>query len=108
MAKLEICPVCGVEPTMGYACGEYFTSCEDPKCPVGGHGFYEMHSSEVAQIEAWNKRVRAWAVPGRVYCGCCDYSRDSDMRCMCENSQWAGVPVKPDNYCSHGIPRSEE
>ena len=42
-----------------------------------------------------------------VHCGACDYSRDSDMRCMCEQSQWAGLQVSPDNYCMHGTPRTD-
>lgn len=104
--ELEVCPVCGLVPNMGYCCGEYMVSCLDPYCPVGGNAFHEMHSSEIMQINAWNRRVRKWRVPGRVYCAGCDYT-SSDMRCMCRDSQWAGILVKPDNYCQHGIPREE-
>ena len=43
-----------------------------------------------------------------IHCGECDYSRDSDMRCMCERSQWAGLQVSPDNYCGQAIPRIKE
>ena len=43
---LEVCPVCGLVPNLGYCCGEYMVSCLDPYCPVGGNTFTEMHSSE--------------------------------------------------------------
>lgn len=110
MPELEICPVCGLEPNLGYCCGEYMVSCLDPYCPVGGNSFTEMHSSEKMEIEAWNKRVRAFQVPGRVYCGGCDFCIIDGCggRCHNEESPWAGVYVKRDNYCSHGIPRSTE
>ena len=105
--ELEVCPVCGLIPNLGYCCGEYMVSCLDPYCPVGGNKFTEMHSSEQMEIDAWNKRVRAFRMPGRIYCGGCDFTRPNDMRCMCGDSQWAGVPVKRDNYCRHGMPRIE-
>lgn len=34
--------------------------------------------------------------------GCCvecDFWDESDPRCMCDKSQWAGLTVKADNYC---------
>ncbi len=108
MPEMEDCPVCGLVPAMRYCCGEYFVSCLDPDCPVGGHAFGEMHSSEKLEIEAWNRRVKRWEVPGRVYCGGCDFCiiDGSAGRCHNEKSQWAGVYVKRDNYCGCGIPRT--
>lgn len=40
-------------------------------------------------------------------CEKCEYSRDSDMRCMCDKSQWAGRMVKADNYCGYFEQRNE-
>lgn len=34
-------------------------------------------------------------------CDKCEYSRDNDMRCMCDKRQWAGRMVKEDNYCGY-------
>ena len=57
MSELKPCPLCGVPPKIGYACGEYFVCGEDADCPVCGLDFCEMHSSEELEIEAWNRRV---------------------------------------------------
>lgn len=58
--KLKPCPICGVPPRMGYACGEYFISGADNECPVCGLNFTEMHTSEELEIEAWNRRANQW------------------------------------------------
>ena len=50
------CPKCGMKPRIGYACGEYFIVGMVVDCPVCDY-FGEMHSSEEAEIEAWNKAV---------------------------------------------------
>lgn len=55
--KLMPCPRCGVPPQLGYACGEYFISGDDPDCPYCGTAFSEMHSSIDLEIKAWNRRV---------------------------------------------------
>lgn len=60
MDELKPCPVCGISPHMGYCCAEYFVAGEDPLCPVCGNTFTEMHSSEEAEVMAWNKRVDWW------------------------------------------------
>ena len=60
MDELKPCPVCGTPPHIGYCCAEYFVAGEDPLCPVCGNAFTEMHSSEEAEVMAWNKRVDWW------------------------------------------------
>lgn len=55
--ELKPCPVCGFVPKIGYACGEYFVYGDDNHCPGCGNAFFEMHSSEELEIEAWNRRV---------------------------------------------------
>ena len=58
--ELKPCPECGEVPKISYACGEYFVM---PKNYVARKncfcmmGFTEMHASEDAEIEAWNRRV---------------------------------------------------
>lgn len=56
MAELKSCPKCGKVPRIGYACGEFFVVGVVLNCPVC-EGFTEMHSSEEAEIEAWNRSV---------------------------------------------------
>lgn len=103
MKNLKRCPVCQEVPQLHYCCGEYLIGGADPACPACGNAFTEMHSNEQMEIEAWNRRVERWE--GRHYCGSCDFVRPPDMRCMCQDSQWAGVTVKRDNYCRHWEPR---
>ena len=57
MVELKPCPCCGKIPKMGYACGEYLVYGEDDDCPGCGVAFTEMHSSECAEVEAWNRRA---------------------------------------------------
>lgn len=57
MAELKPCPFCRKTPKIGYACGEYLVYGDDDDCPGCGIAFTEMHSSEVLEIEAWNRRV---------------------------------------------------
>ena len=54
---LKPCPKCKVPPKIGYCCGEYFVSGHDHNCPICGIAFTEMHSSEQAEEEAWNRRA---------------------------------------------------
>lgn len=57
MIELKQCPRCGNTVKIGYVCGEYFImSCNKKDC-VCNH-FFEMHSSEVQEISAWNEFVR--------------------------------------------------
>ena len=56
MAELKSCPVCGYPPRIEYACGEYFIVGRVKDCPVCDD-FYEMHTSESIEIEAWNRRA---------------------------------------------------
>ena len=35
-----------------------------------------------------------------ISCGNCDFWREADSRCMCEDSQWAGDYTPLENYCS--------
>jgi len=56
--ELKACPKCGEVPEIGYCCGEYFIF--HPSKVVGVcvcSSFSEMHSSEMLEIEAWNRRV---------------------------------------------------
>lgn len=55
--ELKPCPRCGVSPHMGYCCGEYMIYGDDPNCPYCGNAFTEMHSNELDEIRAWNRRV---------------------------------------------------
>lgn len=55
--RLMPCPRCGVPPQLGYACGEYFISGDDPNCSYCGTAFSEMHSDPRMEIDAWNRRV---------------------------------------------------
>ena len=55
-SELKSCPCCGWQPRIGYACGEYFIMGKVEGCPVCDD-FLEMHSSEVMEIEAWNRRA---------------------------------------------------
>lgn len=57
MAELNKCPHCGKFPRTGYACGEYFIV-GTVDCPVCDD-FNEMHSSEMIEIEAWNRRAES-------------------------------------------------
>lgn len=57
MVELKSCPFCKVPPEIGYVCGEYFIYGENDNCPYCGLSFSEMHSSEEAQINAWNRRI---------------------------------------------------
>lgn len=41
-------------------------------------------------------------------CMTCEYSRDTDTRCMCEDSQWAGCQVNKDIYCGKYVKRQTE
>ena len=41
-------------------------------------------------------------------CDFCDIAWGGAVRCLNEESQWAGEPVKLDNYCRHGVLRTEE
>lgn len=59
MAELKPCPICGKNPIIGYACGEYLVI-GDEDCPCCGIEFTEMHSNEELEIEAWNRRVEQW------------------------------------------------
>lgn len=42
-----------------------------------------------------------------IRCDKCDYTRDNDMRCMCEKSPFAGSLVTSDNYCHRFILRND-
>lgn len=55
--ELLPCPRCGVPPHLGYCCGEYLIAGDDPGCPYCGNAFVEMHSSELMEIRAWNRRA---------------------------------------------------
>ena len=57
MAELKECPACGKIPKIGYACGDYYVYGGDDDCPGCGLTFTEMHSSEVREVEAWNRRA---------------------------------------------------
>ena len=54
---LKPCPVCHKVPHLGYCCGEYYVSGDDPDCPGCGTAFTEMHSSPELEIEVWNRRA---------------------------------------------------
>lgn len=56
--RLRPCPRCRKPPHLGYCCGEYFISGDDPNCPYCGTAFSEMHSSIDMEINAWNRRAR--------------------------------------------------
>ena len=45
---------------------------------------------------------------GWARCENCDYTRDGDRRCMCDQSQWGGCVVRQDNYCGKWLPREEK
>ena len=84
-------------------------------CPDGKYCEQYAVFADGSECDKYNKKTMnhrmtrtngKWSEP--IYCGECDYSRDSDMRCMCSDSQWAGTVVKSDNYCRHGVPRIEE
>lgn len=53
---LRKCPVCGQEPVLGYACGEYFVYGKDDSCIGCGNRYTEMHTDPAAMIEAWKVR----------------------------------------------------
>ena len=55
--QLKPCPVCHKVPHLGYCCGEYYVSGDNPDCPGCGTAFTEMHSSPELEIEAWNRRT---------------------------------------------------
>ena len=55
--RLKRCPKCRKPPHLGYCCGEYFISGDDPNCPYCGTAFSEMHSDPRMEIDAWNRRV---------------------------------------------------
>lgn len=55
--QMKPCPVCHKVPHLGYCCGEYYVSGDNPDCPGCGTAFTEMHSSVLREIEAWNRRV---------------------------------------------------
>ena len=60
-AKVKACPECGEVPMIGYCCGEFFVF--HPSKVVGTcfcASFSEMHSSEVQEIDAWNRRVEIY------------------------------------------------
>lgn len=59
--QLKPCPICRVPPRIGYACGEYFISGQNPACPICGEAFTEMHTCMHTEIEAWN----SWAAENR-------------------------------------------
>lgn len=55
---LKPCPKCGEVPMIAYACGEYFIL--PVSKPVGAcfcSSFTEMHASEDAEADAWNRSV---------------------------------------------------
>lgn len=55
---LKPCPKCGEVPMIAYACGEYFIL--PVSKPVGAcfcSSFAEMHASEDAEADAWNRSV---------------------------------------------------
>lgn len=56
LPSISKCPACGKTPSLGYACGEYFVVGSNVGCPVCD-AFSEMHSSEMMEIEAWNRRA---------------------------------------------------
>lgn len=64
---LARCPACGFIPKIDYACGEYFVVGSHTDCPVCDD-FSEMHSSEVAEIEAWNKRAKMDQLKNVIIC----------------------------------------
>lgn len=55
--KLNPCPLCGVSPTLGYACGEYFIFGQRDECPCCGVDYTTMYVSEEMMIESWEKRI---------------------------------------------------
>lgn len=59
--QLKPCPICRVPPRIGYACGEYFISGQNPACPICGEAFTEMHTCMHMEIEAWN----SWAAENK-------------------------------------------
>lgn len=59
--QLKPCPICRVPPRIGYACGEYFISGQNPACPICGDAFSEMHTCMHMEIEAWN----SWAAENK-------------------------------------------
>lgn len=68
----------------------------------------DVHKQMDYKLLRLQDKIRKEQAPAEpIRCGNCDYVRDMDMRCMCRDSQWAGILVKPDNYCQHGIPREE-
>lgn len=54
--QINRCPVCNTTPRVGYACGEYFII-GHKDCRCCGN-FFEMHSSEDAEIDSWNSAVK--------------------------------------------------
>lgn len=60
--ELKPCPICGVPPHIGYACGEYYIAGSRPECPYCGNDFSEMHTNMQMEIDAWNMRAADSAV----------------------------------------------
>lgn len=64
----------------------------------------EEAQAMMAKLETVEIALRS----GTGRCHNCDYGRDADRRCMCDQSQWAGKVTPQDNYCRHWWPREEE
>ena len=63
----------------------------------------EEAQAMMAKLETVEIALRS----GTGRCHNCDYGRDADRRCMCDQSQWAGKVTPQDNYCRHWWPREE-
>lgn len=64
----------------------------------------EEAQAMMAKLETVESALRS----GTGRCHNCDYGRDADCRCMCDQSLWAGKVTPQDNYCRHWWPREEE
>lgn len=98
--------VCADDDIICPACERYGKECDGTSDGPAG---LMLKAAEL--LESQRKRIERLAnIINTHYdhtCGKCDYTRDTDMRCMCDKSQWAGCTVRADNYCGHFEPRNE-
>ena len=72
----------------------------------------DLLMDEAVILAAYDRAISALrvrlAMEKKYYqCENCGFWCESDPRCMCEDSQWAGCTVKKDNYCGRFLPRKE-
>lgn len=98
--------VCAAHVPICPACERYGKECDGTWDEPAG---LMLKAAEL--LESQRKRIGRLAYIINAFndntCEKCDYTRDNDMRCMCDKSQWAGRTVKADNYCGHFEPRNE-